>query len=67
MGLRSRLLDGDDFRVVAAIVLMKALAHHNVALNQHAADGRVGGGEADRFLGLLQGTLHPLLVNIRHP
>jgi hypothetical protein len=45
MGPRARLLDGNDFCVVAAIVLMKALAHHLVALNQHAADGRVRGGE----------------------
>ena len=47
------LFDGNDFGMVAAIVLMKALAHHCVALNQHAADGRVRGGETDRLLGLL--------------
>ena len=53
VGQRACLLKGYDFGVVAAIVLMKALAHHSITPNQYAADGRVWGSETDRLLGLL--------------
>ncbi len=53
LGLRARLLESNDLGVVAAVILVEAFAHQSVAPNQHAADGRVGRGEADGPLRLL--------------
>ena len=43
----SSLLKRDDFRVVAPVVLMEALAEDRAILHNDAADGGVGAGEAD--------------------
>ena len=53
LGQRACLLKGNDLGVVAAVILMEAFTHQSVAPDQHAADGRVGRGEADGPLSLL--------------
>jgi hypothetical protein len=53
LGQRACLLKGHHLGVVAAIILMEAFPHHVVAAYQHAADRRVGRGEADGPLRLL--------------
>jgi hypothetical protein len=53
VGLRAGLLKGHHLGVVATVKFVKAFPHQVVALNQDAAYGRVGGGEADGLLRLL--------------
>ena len=58
------LVEGNNLRVIATVILVKALTHQGVVPDQHAADRRVGRGETDGLLGLAQRFLHPLLVDL---
>ena len=46
------LVQGNNLRVIAAVILMKALTHQSVVPDQHTADRRVGRGQTDGLLGL---------------
>jgi hypothetical protein len=58
-----RLFEGDDLRVVEEVVLVPALANDLAgAVENHAADGGVGRGDADAAPREFEGALHPVEV-----
>jgi hypothetical protein len=57
--------EGDDFSVVEEVVFMPALADYLAgAIENYAAYGWVGRGDADATAGQLKGALHPVTVLI---
>ena len=58
----SSLFEPDDFRVVAPVVMVEALAEERTILHDDAADGGVGTGEADALTREVQRMLHEVNV-----
>ena len=57
--------EGDDFSVVDEVVFMPAFAGYLTGfVENYAADGGVGRGDADAAAGKLEGSLHPVTVLI---
>ncbi len=61
----SGFVEGDDFGVVEQVVLVPAFADDLAgAIEDDAADGGVGRGDADAAAGEFEGALHPVDVFI---
>jgi len=59
------LAEGDDFGMVEKVVLVPALANDLTgAVENDAADGRVGRGDADAAARKLEGAAHPVEVEV---
>jgi hypothetical protein len=63
--VRCRLAEGDDLGVIEEIVLVPALSDDLAgAIENDAADGGVGRGDADAAARELEGAAHPVEVEI---
>ena len=64
--LRAGLFQGDNFGVVEEVVFMPALADHLAGrVDDDAAHGGIGRGEADAAPGEFESPLHPVRVLLR--
>ncbi len=62
-GMLFGFVEGDDFGVVAEVVFVPAFADDLAgAVEDDAADGGVGRGNADAATGQVEGALHPVGV-----